>query len=82
MDAQPAGVIFAACVITLAVLLLFYLLKPRRGEEGNSLQSPSESALPVKEPIPRVSPVRVYRDDSQKDLAYQRIYVDHSRIRR
>lgn len=82
MDAQAAGVIFAACVITLAVLLLFYLLKPRRGEEWNSLQSPSESALPVKQPIPRVSSASIYRDDSQKDLAYQRIYVDHSRIRR
>jgi hypothetical protein len=38
--------------------------------------------LPMKKSIPRVSAVPVYRNDSRKDLAYQRIYVDHSRIRR
>lgn len=82
MDAQAAGVIFAACVISLAALLLFYLLKPRWRAEAANLQTPNSPALPIKKPIPRVSSVRIYRDDSQKDLAYQRIYVDHSRIRR
>ena len=82
MEAQAAGVIFAACVIALATLLLFYLFKPRKGPEAAGLQSSSEPALPVTESIPRVSSLRVYGDDSRKDLAYQRIYVDHSRIRR
>jgi hypothetical protein len=32
MDTQAAGVIFAAFVIALAALLLFYLFKPRKSQ--------------------------------------------------
>jgi hypothetical protein len=82
LDAQAAGLIFAACVIALAALLLFYLFKPRTKAEASNSQIESDSSLPMKKSIPRVSAVPVYRNDSRKDLAYQRIYVDHSRIRR
>ena len=82
LAAQAAAVIFAACVIALAALLLFYLLKPRTRAEASNSQIPSDSSLPMKKSIPGVSSVPVYRNDSRKDLAYQRIYVDHSRIRR
>jgi hypothetical protein len=43
LDAQGAGVIFAACVIALAALLLFYLLKPRKKADPVNWQSPSDS---------------------------------------
>ena len=82
LDAQAAGLIFAACVIALAALLLFYLLKPRTRAEASNSQIASYSQLPIKKSIPGVSSVPVYRNDSRKDLAYQRIYVDRSRIRR
>lgn len=82
MDAQAAGVIFAACIISIAALLLFYLFKPRRGAEATNLQGSSGPALPVEKSIPPTSSLRIYREDSRKDLAYQRVYVDQSRIRR
>jgi hypothetical protein len=82
MDAQAAGVIFAACVIALAALLLFYLFKPRKKDEPANLYGASDSALPMGQSVRRASSAASRKDDSRKDLAYQRIYVDHSRIQR
>ena len=82
MDAQAAGVIFAACVIALAALLLFYLFKPRKRDEPSNLHYTSNSASPMRQPVLRATSAAGRKDDSRKDLAYQRIYVDHSRIQR
>jgi hypothetical protein len=82
MDAQAAGVIFAACVIALAALLLFYLFKPRKRPKRTASQRPSDSESSLRKSILRAPSVAVHRDDSRKDLAYQRIYVDQSRIQR
>jgi hypothetical protein len=79
VDAQAAGLITAAFVIALGLLLVFYLLKPtkaigtarrrtRRHFSGNAMRA-------VARPVSRPSA------DSQPNLAYQRVYVDHSRIR-
>jgi hypothetical protein len=82
IDAQPAGVIFAACVIALAALLLFYLFRPRRRAEATHWQSPNNSRSPMKKSIRLANSVAIRTDDLRKDLTYQRIYVDHSLIRR
>jgi len=79
VDAQAAGLITAAFVIALGLLLLFYLLKPRRAAgtarrrtrrhfSGNAMRAVAQ-------------PMSAPAADSRPNLAYQRIYVDHSRIR-
>ena len=81
VDAQAAGLIVAALSIALAALLLFYLLKPQR-TAGLRAQSVSDDSAP--DGADTLSPgpsVIVRQKHSRKDLAYQRAYVDRSRIR-
>lgn len=80
-DAQAAGLITAAFVIALAALLFFYLFKPRRIAGAADWQTSRDSTSPVAESVIRAPAGSVPGDDLRKDLAYQRIYVDHSRIR-
>jgi hypothetical protein len=78
--AQPAAVIAGAFSIALATILLFYVLKPSVG-----MYSPADrrhrrtiaSEAPLE--LPKTSPM-AQEGDSRRDLLYQRIYVDHSRI--
>lgn len=81
VDAEAAGVIVAAFAIALAILLLFFLFKPRantamlesgateefvsRGTKARSTASSSAARL----------------KDLRVDLPYQRAYVDRSSIR-
>ncbi len=83
VDAEAAALIVAAFAISLAVLLLFYLFKPKRGVRINHHQPLVESANsnPASQPISRAPSVSASRENLRKDLAYQRVYVDHSRIR-
>ena len=81
VDAQAAALIVAAFAISLAVLLLFYLFKPRRVVGLNQRQHPQDSATSTVEPLPRAPSVTARGEDLRKDQAYQRVYVDHSRIR-
>jgi len=81
VDAQAAALIVAAFAISLAVLLLFYLFKPRRVVRMDQRQPPEDSATPTAEPLSRAPSVTACREDLRKDQAYQRVYVDHSRIR-
>ncbi|OLC99657.1 MAG: hypothetical protein AUH86_02050 [Acidobacteria bacterium 13_1_40CM_4_58_4] len=81
VDAQAAALIVAAFAISLAVLLLFYLFKPRRVARMDQRQPPEDSATPTAEPLSRAPSVTACREDLRKDQAYQRVYVDHSRIR-
>lgn len=83
VDAEAAALIVAAFAISLALLLLFYLFKPRRGVEITRRQPTDESANlnPASEPVSRAPSIPVPEENLRKDLAYQRIYVDHSRIR-
>jgi hypothetical protein len=81
LAAQAAALIFGAFVIALATILLYYLVKPR-GEPRRSREEHRRQAnpLPKKEFLEEVSLV-ARQDDGRKDLVYQRVYVDHSRIR-
>ncbi len=79
-DAGAAAVICAAFIITLAAMLLFFLIKPgnRPRTEGHDLSfdSPVPAVHPLFDPAARA----VRQDNLRNNLAYQRFYVDHSRI--
>jgi hypothetical protein len=78
LAAQAAALIFGAFSIALATILLYYLVKPR-GEPrrmGRERPHPEQEFVDVEE-IALDAP----QDDARKDLVYQRVYVDHSRIR-
>ncbi len=81
VDAQAAALIVAAFAISLALLLLFYLFKPRRVVGMIHRRLLENSVSPTAEPLSRAPSVTACREDLRKDQAYQRIYVDHSRIR-
>lgn len=81
VDAQAAGLITAAFVIALGLLLLFYLLKPR-GSSGD-IRRRRQGYLSKRTSRTSSDDLRTTArgNDSRADLAYQRVYVDHSRIR-
>ena len=76
VEAHPAALITAAFAIALSFLLFFYLLKPRRTASVGRRRS-SAHTFGRRSPAQRL----VSRKNARQDLAYQRIYVDHSRIR-
>jgi hypothetical protein len=80
LAAQAAALIFGAFIIALATILLYYLVKPR-GEPRRARRDPA-ARLP-KEEFTDVEEIALDapQDDARKDLVYQRVYVDHSRIR-
>jgi len=81
LAAQASALIFGAFVIALATILLFYLVKPRREPRRIRKERPHPAAgLLAPEFIEEVSFI-ASRHDARKDLVYQRVYVDHSRIR-
>jgi hypothetical protein len=80
LDAGVAALISGAFIFTLAAMLLFFLLKPRKRPRSASDGREADSATPVVRshcnPLVGVAG----RDQLRDDLAYQRFYVDHSRI--
>ena len=71
----------AAFAISLAMLLLFYLSRPRRVIGIDYFQPLEDSVTPTGEAFSRAPSVAARGGDLHKDQAYQRVYVDHSRIR-
>ncbi len=82
LEAGAAAVISAAFIITLAALLLFYLIKPRKRPRTPRHDRALDSAAPAARPFFDPAAGAVRQDNLRNDLAYQRFYVDHSRIRR
>src|SRR5713226_5594185 len=80
VDAQAGALIAAAFAIALALLLLFYLFKPRRGSTTANHQESRDSAAPAEPSLFREPSRSAPCDDLRKDLAYQRVYIDPSRI--
>jgi hypothetical protein len=80
VDAQAVALIAAAFAIALALLLLFYLFKPRWDSNTAVHKKSSDSAL-AERPLFAEPSRSARRDDLRKDLAYQRVYIDPSRIR-
>jgi hypothetical protein len=82
VDAQAVALIAAAFVIALAILLLYYLFKPSRNSRKAGYHSPrSKSNSLAKQPLLKETSRRDRGDELRKNLAYQRVYVDPSRIR-
>jgi len=80
ISGTAAAVIVAAFMIAVAAILLFFLLKPRKGPRSEHLvktRSPSSGFLPS--PTHAHNPAR--QNHSSNNLPYQRVYVDHSLIR-
>lgn len=75
VDAEAAGVILAAFVIAIAMLLLAFIFKPRRFPdkeyEGIEQQRPHSPANQL---------VTACRNRLHNDLPYQRTFVDQSTI--
>src|SRR5260370_14908045 len=80
LDAGAAAVISAAFIITLAAMLLFYLVipgqRPRTASHGRAVASEAPAAPGFD---PAIGAAR--QNNLRNNLAYQRFYVDHSRIR-
>jgi hypothetical protein len=82
VDAAAAALIAAAFVIALAILLLFYLFKPSKNSGKAGYHSPrSRSNSLAKQPLLKGASRRDRGDELRKNLVYQRVYVDPSRIR-
>jgi hypothetical protein len=81
VDAQAAGLIVAALSIALAALLLFYLLKPQRTAGLRAQPASDDSASGGADTLSLAPSVTVREKHSRRDSAYQRAYVDRSRIR-
>jgi hypothetical protein len=81
LDAGAAALISGAFIFTLAAMLLFFLLKPRKRPRTTSRDRAVDSAIPAVRHHSHVA-VSVSGEDHLRDnLPYQRFYIDHSRIR-
>jgi hypothetical protein len=79
LDAGAAALISGAFIFTLAAMLLFFLIKPRKKTRTSSHDRTADSA-PVARNHPHLAGGTARLDQLRDDLAYQRFYVDHSRI--
>lgn len=77
IDAGSAAVICAAFIIAVGAILLFYLLKPRMKERATAHIADSTTAQSSFFPLAGAA----RKVDVRNNLAYQRFYIDHSRIR-
>jgi hypothetical protein len=79
--AQAVALIGAAFVIALASIILYYLLKPRKNlhalRKRRRVRENSPPVTPTMERPRFVSETQA----APMDLPYQRVYVDHTRIR-
>jgi hypothetical protein len=80
IDAGAAALISGAFIFTLAMMLLFFLLKPRRKPRTMNRDRTAQSAAPAVRHPSHPASGAPGRNQLRDDLAYQRFYVDHSRI--
>jgi hypothetical protein len=81
LAAQAAALISGAFIIALATILLYYLIKPGNEPRVIRQDHPQHAALSSEQEVLEEISLSARRDDSGKDPASQRVYVDHSRIR-
>ncbi|HKV64510.1 MAG TPA: hypothetical protein VJO16_21570 [Candidatus Acidoferrum sp.] len=82
IHAGAPAVFAAAFMITLAAVLLFFLLKPPKRPRATSHERSAGFAVPAARPAPEQVPSAVRTKGLRNDLSYQRTYVDHSCIAR
>lgn len=81
LAAQAGALIAGAFIIALATILFFYLLKPEsRASKEAARQSQRAVSRPRRELFEEV-PAKPQNGAHGQELVYQRVYVDHSRIR-
>jgi hypothetical protein len=81
LDVGAAALISGAFIFTLAAMLLFFLIKPRKTIRRTKRSREADSAAPATEDHSRAVADAVGVDQLRDSLGYQRFYVDHSRIR-
>lgn len=81
LAAQAAALVAAACIIALATILLFYLLKPESKASKEAARRSHRVNSPAREEFFERIPDHPRNGASGPELVYQRGYVDHSRIR-
>jgi hypothetical protein len=81
LDAGAAALISGAFIFTLAAMLLFFLLKPRKRARTTSRDRAVDSAIPAVRHHSHVAVSASGEDHLRDNLPYQRFYIDHSRIR-
>jgi|SRR5580704_7446916 hypothetical protein len=81
LAAQAVALVAAAFIIALATILLFYLLKPKsKASKETARQSRRAGSRPRQEFFEKV-PAKAQNGAHGHELGYQRVYVDHSRVR-
>ena len=81
LNEGAAAVLCAAFMITLAAILLFFLIKPVKGFRTMSPVDSVSAATAGARPLFKSAAGAVRKDHSGNNLPYQRVYVDHSLIR-
>src|SRR5260370_18141153 len=81
VDAGAAALISGAFILTLAAMLLFFLIKPRKKPRTTSLDRAADSAAPAVRHHSHPAAGATGRNQLRDNLAYQRFSVDHSRIK-
>jgi hypothetical protein len=78
---QSTGLIAAACFLSNAAVLLFYVLRPRaKSSQGDSCWWRTQSSLSRRQRVP-LTQRTVAETEERPELPFQRIYVDRARIR-
>jgi hypothetical protein len=81
LNAGAAAVISAAFIIALAAMMLFFLVKPRTRPRTTSLDHALRSESSAVRPHFDPGTATARQQNLRNNLAYQRFYVDPSRIR-
>ena len=81
IEAQAAAVIAGAFTIALATILFFYLIRPRKSPGAAGPQRERDAVSPARRSMSSEASMLASDEDPRSDLAFQRLYVDHSRIR-
>jgi hypothetical protein len=80
VDAGAAALISGAFIFTLAAMLLFFLIKPRKTPRTTRHDRAVDRVTPTARSHFHPRAGAAGRNHLRDNLAYQRFYVDHSRI--
>jgi hypothetical protein len=81
LAAQAAALISGAFAIALGTILLFYLLKPGSATKKISHKQQGHEALRMEPQYVQELSLSDSREETRVDSMYQRVYVDHSRVK-
>jgi hypothetical protein len=81
IEAGAAAIIGAAFIITLAAMLLFFLIKPSARSRTKRHSGDFDYPAPAVRPFLRPAAGAVRQGNLRNNLPYQRFYIDHSLIR-